>query len=303
MPNVDGFGAYIKIEDNRLDEYKIESSSFRDNGHEDNVRVACHIASEAGKHFHIGIRLPKAPSVQLFRITVDIDGTPVRTLNFAPTRTRNEVFRTYRLDSLHRTPLLFGKLKLTDDENMAETNEERITALGTILIRIFPVYLTDIERVRKYESLQPLLPVLETKKKGASHCLQRGDLIARPVQRSTRIVKKRIRGHRSYEFLFHYAAHAWLQVEGIIPTGARTSAKGRSTLTSDVAVDITPRSVSPGDEDAELLLDPEEAQQLRKLNEKMADRRRHRAVKREPLVPLMQGVPPATVIDLTGDDD
>lgn len=166
------------------------------------------------KHFHIGIRLPKAPSVQLFRITVDIDGeckiihvhsrasltstgTPVRTLNFAPTRTRNEVFRTYRLDSLHRTPLLFGKLKLTgdvinsagprkmwltrntytsDDENMAETNEERITALGTILIRIVPVYLTDIERVRKYESLQPLLPVLETKKKGASHCLQRGDL-------------------------------------------------------------------------------------------------------------------------------
>lgn len=58
---------------------------------------------------------------------------------------------------------------------------------------------------------------------------------------------------------------AWLQAEGIIPTGARTSAKGRSTLTSDVAVDITPRSVSPGDEDAELLLDPEEAQQLRKL--------------------------------------
>lgn len=49
MPNVDGFGAYIKIEDNRLDENKIESSSFRDNGHEDNVRVACHIASEAGK--------------------------------------------------------------------------------------------------------------------------------------------------------------------------------------------------------------------------------------------------------------
>ncbi|KZT33753.1 hypothetical protein SISSUDRAFT_381073 [Sistotremastrum suecicum HHB10207 ss-3] len=303
MRNVDGFEAYTKIENNRLDEYQVETSSFRDDGHESNIRVACHIASEAGKHFHIGIRLPKAPSVQLFRVILEIDGTLVQVNNFAPTTARNVTVRSYRLDSLYRTPLLFGKLNLTEDENMAETNETRIKALGTIRIRILPVFLTDVKLVRKYQPLQPLLPVLETKKKGASHCLQRGDLTARPVQPSTKILKKRVMGHRSYEFLFHYAAHAWLQAEGIIPTGARSRANGRSTLTSDVAVDITPRSVSPGDEDAELLLDPEEAQQLRKLKEKMADRRRHRAVKREPLVPLVQGVPPATVIDLTGDDD
>lgn len=59
---------------------------------------------------------------------------------------------------------------------MAETNETRIEALGTIRIRILPAFLTDVKLVRKYQPLQPLLPVLETKKKGASHCLQRGDL-------------------------------------------------------------------------------------------------------------------------------
>ncbi|KZT43462.1 hypothetical protein SISSUDRAFT_1124611 [Sistotremastrum suecicum HHB10207 ss-3] len=238
MPKINGYEAWVEIDGERLDEFQLEVDEDQDDNElEDDgstkliTRLSCYIPSEAGKVFRICATIQRVPTSFSVIALVTVDGKSLSDADFSvdekhPEEPGRISFEEYRVDSKHKTKLMFDNITLTDDDTAAEKDHGRLAHLGTICVEIEPGIWVKRKRPRgppKTTRLKKFSPVHEQHKIGGSHCLQIADLILDPVKLREEGVRydswewKRLERKRMYEFTFKYGPLDWLQAKGYAP--------------------------------------------------------------------------------------
>jgi len=197
-------------------------------------------------------------------------------------------------------PYMFSKLSLTDDEETAEQNYERISQLGTIRIQIEFVSMAMEEAFRAPAQIPSFdATIHESHKKAGSHCTSLGNAIV-SVKPKKWYTTTRLAYLPILEFVFSYASRGWLEAKGVIPDTLQTPDTSRSAKRKRKAPRDSASSVVMSDNSDEDVLHPDEALVYRGLKEKMSSHKKSK-IKLEPGRPP-QRFSKAEVIDLTLDD-
>ncbi|KZS98607.1 hypothetical protein SISNIDRAFT_492841 [Sistotremastrum niveocremeum HHB9708] len=235
MPKINGYEAWVEIDGEKLDAFQLEVDEDQDDNElEDDgstkliTRLSCYIPSEAGKVFRICATIQRVPTSFLVSMLARVDGKKIFDTEFSvdekcPEEPGRISFEEYRVDSKHKTKLMFDNITLTDDDTVSEKDDKRLAQLGTICVEIEPGIWVKRKRPRappKTTRLKKFSPVHEQHKIGGSHCLQIADLILDPVKLRKGCVRydwKRLERKRMYEFTFKYGPLDWLQAKGYAP--------------------------------------------------------------------------------------
>ncbi|GJE94865.1 hypothetical protein PsYK624_110410 [Phanerochaete sordida] len=285
--------------------------------------VICWIPSEEGKEFSIKT-VNDTPST-IITCETDVDGRSMdRTICRAKASTL--VRGTYSSASAVR-PFTFTRIGVSDDDDLLDTDNANIEAIGTIRVSVRRV--EELEKrafvAGEYDTTEIGL-LHERRKKAGVHCVSLGKEIAlqKKTNRGSVGVAYLDTPEKPYcVFIFHYRSKDILQAQGIIPTivarpsGVASSkgASGRPARASPVQ-HIASRAVKrqregslPKDsdvkeeaeesdmEDADALQAELEAIQIRLSKAKA--KASHKRVKREPSPILL--ATSGDVIDLTLD--
>ncbi|KZO89891.1 hypothetical protein CALVIDRAFT_558971 [Calocera viscosa TUFC12733] len=206
MPRLGDYETWVEVDGVRLEEYAIESRP-------EELDMRCWIPSEEGKNFVVHYKNHGEGRKCRWKLHCDgrrCGGTIMK-------RDRSQSSKGGRFISSTEEQLFqFGRISLTEDEQVALQDETLIKELGTLKIVV-----EDGTTVRKaYEdkgALAEQKPVHEQTKKAAGHCVVGGAI----VQSNRQFVTFTSSGRPATAFVFQYGPKELLQAKGIMPPPPR----------------------------------------------------------------------------------
>ncbi|KIK61994.1 hypothetical protein GYMLUDRAFT_42423 [Collybiopsis luxurians FD-317 M1] len=200
----DDFGAWITVDGEALEEFKIESDIAQ-------RRVSCYIASVEGKSFQIHWCDREFKSATRGRVS--IDGRSMGGKIIHSSETSSVTKKGFRTGSDKRVPFIFSKLNLTDeDEGISYLSPEKPGEINIVIIRVRTKGVKDYQR----DHTPPLTRIYNEKKlKGSAHNTTFGN----PIADSRRILYHETEpyGDPVAHFCFRYMPTDLLRANDIAP--------------------------------------------------------------------------------------
>ncbi|GAA5864981.1 hypothetical protein JCM1840_005697 [Sporobolomyces johnsonii] len=277
--------AWVTVDDVPVPVYQVE---------ERGNKVTCFIEAVEGKEFKVGFE-DVGFSWSEKAIALHLDGTNMESIvsrsKFKPAMIegRRETPNTIR-------PFAFAKLVLTDDPDLASTDENFVKNLGTIQVHMHRVYYLGSKpfRNRASDDVKHQIAHERSKKATLSHQANLGQAKVAPPARGahTEYVDQHKRPSQIFEF--KYRSRALLELQGLVEpapappqpvAGPSTSKGNKRKASTSLQVDkdgaIVISSDDDSDEDdaaAELARLDAEIEKLKKRKEKLGSKK----VKEEP---------------------
>ncbi|KAB5592003.1 hypothetical protein CTheo_4527 [Ceratobasidium theobromae] len=190
-------------------------------------RVDCWIPSVQGTNFCINWHSLNPSSFGL-RGDIWLDGVPVGGGLLMPNETRGIKMTGHAAGNTSERPYYFGKQQLTDDENLSDPTDPRLSELNTIRLVLDWVYVVGEREFRQSNAPSSLGPIHEkAAKKAHGDSAGLGDLRSSTARQwySTQSI-----GMKKTVLVFHYAPEDWLLAKKIIsaPLNLKAQLNARS---------------------------------------------------------------------------
>ncbi|KZT57635.1 hypothetical protein CALCODRAFT_495873 [Calocera cornea HHB12733] len=207
MPRLGDYETWVEVDGERLEEYAVVSKAGK-------LRVKCWIPSEEGKNFVIHCKDYAKDRTSSWSIFADGQGLEsvftqpdercVSEAGMAISDTEMRLFQ-------------FGRVRLTEDEQLALKDASLVKKLGTLKIlvkqgRIIPSADDD----RDSHKILKCEPIHEQAKKATDHCIIGGDI----VEEEADWIDFKSDGGKRTSFLFQYRPRELLQAKEIMPRAA-----------------------------------------------------------------------------------
>ncbi|KZS88043.1 hypothetical protein SISNIDRAFT_277209 [Sistotremastrum niveocremeum HHB9708] len=317
MPRIEDFEVKVIVEDQRLEEYKLQEVP-RSNvaGQPPQIQKTCFIASTAGKSFKVVVRDLRELRDPEVSVKLYLDGVQVR---YNLTEVEELSLDYCRVERTKGAPFVFAPIKLTEHFAEAERDEGTLKNLGTIK--------TEIEFVKRtgepaglwaHPTHKKDVTVHEMAKKGGGHFSRLGDAISVPSPIPIKIVA--LEHLPKLVCTFSYAPEEWLRAKEIIKapsSSPESTPEPRNVLkrknqnideatapkkSKTTAGPSRPKPAVKLEEHDDDFLDPDEARLFQKLRNKIKEKKQAQGiVKLEPFIPEPGLLRPGEVIDLTDD--
>ncbi|KZO89890.1 hypothetical protein CALVIDRAFT_543164 [Calocera viscosa TUFC12733] len=209
MPRLGDYEIWVEVDGVRLAEYAIESRAG-------NVDMRCWIPSEEGKNFIIHYKQHGEGRTCFWKL--DVDGRKCGGSITQP-RHRHTYETGVSISSSEEQFFQFGRITLTENDQIALQDEALIKQLGTLQIVIQDGTTLRVRNTvpRGKRALLKQKPVHEQSKKAAGHCVVGGAI----VQRAPTYYSFKCFGRKRKTFVFQYGPKELLQAKGIMPPPPR----------------------------------------------------------------------------------
>ncbi|GAA5896657.1 hypothetical protein JCM5296_004200 [Sporobolomyces johnsonii] len=277
--------AWVTVDDVPVPVYQVE---------ERGNKVTCFIEAVEGKEFKVGF---ENVGFDWSELCVDgvLDGTTMDGVFLHSTHNRAILEGRYVSAAVMR-PFVFAKLVLTDDPDLASTDENFVKNLGTIQVHMHRVYYLGSKPFtnRASDGVKNQVAHERSKKATLSHQANLGQAKVAPVTGEARLQYVDQHKRPSQIFEFKYRSRALLELQGLVEpapappqpvAGPSTSKGNKRKASTSLQVDkdgaIVISSDDDSDEDdaaAELARLDAEIEKLKKRKEKLGSKK----VKEEP---------------------
>jgi len=213
-----GFSAIVLVDGVPAHIYRAEYDTFNDKlvePLEDKRIMTGWIASEEGKTFSVAFQNDEGEDAEVASCGhIFVDGQDVASAILRPGRRIPVVRHGVRMSTSVTKPFTFSKLKLTDDENLADPKDPRAKDLGTIRVEIVFVKLGQVVPLKRVDA-EGIDLMHEKAKKAGLHTTK--------YETSTRTPKSRavsttpLHEGKHVVFLFRYRPKDVLMADGYMP--------------------------------------------------------------------------------------
>ncbi|KZO89889.1 hypothetical protein CALVIDRAFT_603332 [Calocera viscosa TUFC12733] len=235
MPRLGDYETWVEVDSVRLEEYAIESRA-------EELDMRCWIPSEEGKNFIIHYKNHGESRTCLWSLFAD--GRSCGGNYTQPHRPHASVAGMC-LSSSEEQLYQFGRISLTEDEQVALQDETLIKQLGTLKIVVENGTTVPATYDGK-TAFGEQKPVHEQTKKAAGHCVVGGSII----QRKRTFATFSSSGGPTTTFVFQYGPKELLQARGLMPVPPR-AVDAEDEASDEVRRDTTGGREESSDEDSE----------------------------------------------------